>query len=143
MYATEDFDTAIRRVTQDRGRVYGDAADNFRRASALMEVVDECGDPLVRVALRMICMKMARLIHSPRHVDSLIDIAGYARTACMVIDRRQDKADELATRLREQLRQDMQKEMSRGQTDAPADGDADAAGPAVPGPDARGGSGAG
>lgn len=83
----EQFDSAIQKVTQDRGAVYGHPADDFDRANRLKAVVAECPDPLVRHALEMICVKMARLLHTPHHLDSFIDIAGYARTAVMCIDR--------------------------------------------------------
>ena len=61
------FNKALHEVTQDRAKVY---------------------DPLVRNALRMIGVKMARLVQSPDHLDSVIDIAGYARTIAMINDRK-------------------------------------------------------
>lgn len=86
---SQEFDAAIQRVTDQRGSVYGHPAVDFDRASRLKAVVAECKDPLIRHALEMICVKMARLIQTPNHLDSLIDIAGYARTAAMVLDRRE------------------------------------------------------
>ena len=80
------FDAAIQTVTQDRGEVYGHPRVDFGRVAALKKVVAECRDPEIRHALEMICVKMARLIHSPYHVDSWVDIAGYARTAVMCLD---------------------------------------------------------
>lgn len=87
MTRLEQFDAAARKVTEDRGAVYGHPKDDFRRATALKAVVAECPDPLVRHVLEMICVKMARLIHTPDHLDSFIDIAGYARTGVMVTDK--------------------------------------------------------
>lgn len=84
---TPQFDAAIQTITQQRGGVYGHPADDFRRATALKAVVAECPNPLVRHALEMICVKMARLINAPDHLDSFIDIAGYARTGVMCLDR--------------------------------------------------------
>lgn len=84
----EQFDAAIQTVTQQRGEVYGHPAVDFDRAARLHAVVDECEDPLVRHALRMVCVKMARLIHSPDHMDSVIDGAGYFRTIALVLDKR-------------------------------------------------------
>jgi hypothetical protein len=40
----------------------------------------------------MIGVKMARLCTTPDHLDSLIDIAGYARTIAMIHDER-DRRD--------------------------------------------------
>ena len=83
MSELSDFDAALARVTQDRGQHYGHPRDNFRRSDALKRIVQECSDPLARNALSMICEKIARLIQSPHHTDSWIDIAGYARTGVM------------------------------------------------------------
>ena len=81
-----EFDEAIQKVTQQRGSVYGHPKTDFGRASRMKAVVAECKDPLMRHVLEMICVKVARLIETPGHLDSLIDIAGYARTGVMVTD---------------------------------------------------------
>lgn len=65
-------------VTGDRAETYGPPGLNFERQAALFAVIAECADPQARMALFNICIKVARLIHSPRHLDSWIDIAGYA-----------------------------------------------------------------
>jgi hypothetical protein len=83
---TELFDAAMKTVTQERGAVYGHPLDDFRRANALTLVAAECRHPAVRHALQMICVKLARLIETPDHVDSVIDIAGYARCILMALD---------------------------------------------------------
>lgn len=83
---TDLFDAAMKTVTQERGAVYGHPLDDFRRANALTLVAAECPHPEVRHALQMICVKIARLIHTPSHIDSIIDIAGYARTCVMILD---------------------------------------------------------
>jgi hypothetical protein len=87
MTPLQEFDAAIQKVTQQRGAVYGHPADDFARANLIKSALAECKDPLVRHALEMIAVKMARLVNTPDHIDSLIDIAGYARTAAMCIDR--------------------------------------------------------
>lgn len=84
MKRLEQFDSATADVTSQRGAVYAPPAINFTRINRIKEVVAECPDPLVRHALEMIAVKMARLVESPRHLDSAIDIAGYARTIVMV-----------------------------------------------------------
>ena len=80
----EDFDKFVTLVNQDRGATDDHPKRNFRRIALLCAVVDECEDPEAKIALRAICTKIARLIHSPRHTDSWIDIAGYARTGVML-----------------------------------------------------------
>lgn len=84
---TQEFDRAIAKINQARGAVYGHPADDFARANALKAPLADCRDPLVRHALEMIAVKIARLIETPDHLDSFIDIAGYARTAVMCLDR--------------------------------------------------------
>jgi hypothetical protein len=82
-----EFDAAIADITQRRGDVYGHPADHFARIAQIKAGVADCQNPLIKHALEMIAVKMARLVASPDHVDSLIDIAGYARCAAMILDR--------------------------------------------------------
>ena len=96
---TEIFDAAIRQVTQQRGEVYGHPSDNFARIALIKDAVRDCPDPLVRHALEMIGVNMARLVETPYYQDGPIDIAGYARTIPMIIERSienvaEDKAEE-------------------------------------------------
>ena len=81
------FDAEITTVTQRRGAIYGHPRVDFDRAARLKAVVAECQDPIARHALEMIAVKMARLITTPDHLDSWVDIAGYARTGVMGTDR--------------------------------------------------------
>lgn len=81
------FDAEITTVTQRRGAIYGHPRVDFDRAARLKAVVAECADPIARHALEMIAVKMARLITTPDHLDSWVDIAGYARTGVMGTDR--------------------------------------------------------
>jgi hypothetical protein len=84
----EQFDAATARVTRDRGSVYGHPVDNFGRIQALKDQVRDCKDPHTREVLEMLCVKIARLVETPDHIDSFIDIAGYARTGVMCINRK-------------------------------------------------------
>jgi hypothetical protein len=86
MTRLQQFNSAINKVTEERGAVYGDPKLDFWRAARLKEIVADCPDPLARHALEMICVKIARLIHTPNHLDSWVDLAGYARTGVMVTD---------------------------------------------------------
>lgn len=87
MSATEQFDAAIATVTQERGAVYGHPADDFAKVAGMAEGIKDCPDPLVKHALYMMLVKVARLAQTPNHIDSAIDLAGYARTIAMIIDR--------------------------------------------------------
>lgn len=84
----QKFDTEIATITQRRGDVYGDPTDDFNKAADLMAHFDHIEPKALRHALRMICVKLARITTTPDHLDSYVDIVGYARTAVMVIDRR-------------------------------------------------------
>ena len=92
------FDAAIQTVTKIRGETYGHPLNDFELAHRLKEPLRACRDPVVRHALEMICVKMARITHAPDnvHLDSVIDIAGYARTIAMIWDERVEREKERA-----------------------------------------------
>ena len=81
------FDLSAKTVVDRRGEFYAHPRFNFDRIQRLKAVVAECKDPLAREALEAICVKISRLIQTPDHLDSWIDIAGYARTGVMVTDK--------------------------------------------------------
>jgi hypothetical protein len=85
--AVEEFDRQSRIITDTRGEDYGHPREDFLRAQLIKTAVQSCPNPAVRHALEMIGLKMSRLVHNPNHLDSIIDIAGYARTIAMIIDR--------------------------------------------------------
>jgi len=85
----EQFDAAYRDVTTDRRAIYGEPEDTYRRISKMRAVVDECRDPEIREILAMIVTKVARLIQTPDHLDSWVDVAGYSRCGVMLLDDRQ------------------------------------------------------
>lgn len=92
MSFTEKFDTSLAGlVNTERQAVYGHPEDNFRRIAALQAVTSECTDPEIRVALDNIVLKVARLIQTPNHLDSWVDIGGYARCGTMILDRRAER----------------------------------------------------
>lgn len=92
----EAFDDAYSVVTEDRRHVYGAPVDTYRRISALRGIVDECPDVQVREILGMIVTKVARLIQTPTHLDSWVDVAGYARCGAMLLDDRDRAGRDLA-----------------------------------------------
>jgi hypothetical protein len=73
---------AAKAAVADRGLNYGKPEDNFGRIADLWSVhLENRGIPAVlaaSVALMMVDMKQARLENDPTHLDSWVDIAGYA-----------------------------------------------------------------
>lgn len=88
----DKFDADIKKITQERGKVYGHPLDDFTLIANLKEEAEACSDLVLRHVIEMIMVKLARLIKSPEHYDSWLDIAGYSRTACMVMDKRKSFA---------------------------------------------------
>lgn len=84
------FDAAIQVVTSDRGMKYGHPSDDFARVAHMAQGIEECRDPKIRHALYMILVKVSRLVQTPDHLDSVIDISGYARTIAMIIAREKE-----------------------------------------------------
>jgi macrodomain Ter protein organizer (MatP/YcbG family) len=78
---------AAKAAVADRGLNYGKPEDNFARIAVLWNAYvrnksrDEDGlrrFSAADVAMMMALMKIARLQNDPSHLDSWIDIAGYA-----------------------------------------------------------------
>jgi hypothetical protein len=61
---------------------YGSPDKNFERIRALWNTIlgDKMHDEIsaADVGMMMICIKLARLIETPDHQDSAVDLAGYA-----------------------------------------------------------------
>ena len=66
------------RIVKERGEVYGDAATNMATTARLWSVVLGVDVTSEQVALCLIQLKVARLLVTPSHADSVADIAGYA-----------------------------------------------------------------
>ncbi|WP_295133067.1 DUF6378 domain-containing protein [uncultured Reyranella sp.] len=92
----EQFDAAYATVTLDRRDIYGAPADTYRRIAAMRAIVDECQDPQIREILAMVVTKIARLVQTPSHIDSWVDVAGYARCGVMLLDDRTSVAPSAA-----------------------------------------------
>jgi hypothetical protein len=72
---------AVGLVKGQRQQDYGDRKKNFSDIAALWSVVlGKTIDP-VQVAQCMVAMKLARLMKTPTHRDSWVDIAGYVACA--------------------------------------------------------------
>ena len=66
------------KVLEERRDDYGDPADQFKAIAARWSIT--LGMPVspAQVALCMIDLKLTRLGYDPRHVDSVVDVIGYA-----------------------------------------------------------------
>lgn len=86
-------------ATADRGLNYGKPEQNFDRIARLwnVHVLNRYGPETfvgldaLDVAQMMILMKIARLENNPRHLDSFVDIAGYAACGGEIADQAKDK----------------------------------------------------
>lgn len=61
-----------------RAQAYGDAYKNHERIAKLWSVILEKDVSVAEVYQCMILVKTARLMNTPDHEDSWVDIAGYA-----------------------------------------------------------------
>ena len=74
-------------VGGQRAKDYGDKTENHQRIADLWNVwlTERYGNAQTveayDVAIMMVLMKISRLMHSPGHSDSHVDIAGYAAIA--------------------------------------------------------------
>jgi Domain of unknown function (DUF6378) len=68
-------------VVEHRERVYGPPAESFAAVAARWSLVLGVPVTAAQVALCLIDLKLARLTRDPAHLDSIVDVAGYA--ACL------------------------------------------------------------
>lgn len=71
-------DRAMRAVTTTRARQYGTVEDNFGSIARLWEAYLGVKVTSVDVAAMMALLKIARTKANPKHLDSWVDLAGYA-----------------------------------------------------------------
>ena len=65
-------------VGTDRQRQYGETHDHFLRVAELWSGILGITVTSERVALCQIALKLSRLAYNPSHLDSWVDLAGYA-----------------------------------------------------------------
>jgi hypothetical protein len=70
--------TASNLISGQRADDYGSLEDNFGRIAIMWGVVLGRVVTTEQVALCMASVKMCRLVNSPDHADSWVDLAGYA-----------------------------------------------------------------
>ena len=68
-------------VIEHRERIYGPPGESFEAIAARWSLVLGITVTPAQVALCLIDLKLARLIRDPAHLDSIVDVAGYA--ACL------------------------------------------------------------
>ena len=68
-------------VVEHRERTYGPPAESFAAIAARWSLVLGITVTPAQVALCLIDLKLARLTRDPSHLDSIVDVAGYA--ACL------------------------------------------------------------
>ena len=88
MKSSEMLEHAAKLVSGQRAQDYGDKTENHKRIATLWNIwlnesrMNDDGLPskitAYDVAMMMLLVKVARLMHSPGHQDSHVDIAGYA-----------------------------------------------------------------
>lgn len=71
-----------------RQEAYGHPYDNLGQTAALWSAQFRRTFTAEDVAVAMVLAKVSRLSRTPGHRDSLVDLAGYARTAEMIADER-------------------------------------------------------
>ena len=65
-------------VIAERGAAYGDAATSMATIAARWSLTLGHQVTPAQVVLCMIDLKLARLMHDPKHRDSIADVIGYA-----------------------------------------------------------------
>lgn len=83
-----EFDEGIKGLTERRGDVYGHPKDDFDRIIQMQKALGDCDDEFARHIMNMICVKMSRLVKTPDHSDSWLDIVGYVRTWFMIKEKK-------------------------------------------------------
>ena len=78
MNRKEILEEASRLTHGDREKNYGSALTNHTRIAGLWSVFLETEITPAQVAICMGLVKVARLIETPDHLDSFIDLAAYA-----------------------------------------------------------------
>ena len=69
------------KINGERDSVYGPPLENHKRIAQLWQVVLGTEISPSEVALCMLLVKVARLVQTPDHEDSYIDLCGYAAIA--------------------------------------------------------------
>ena len=77
MNRKELLEAAEKLVNGTRAKDYGDAYENHDRIAKMWSIVLEKDVTVEQVYMCMIAVKLSRLMQTPYHEDSAIDICGY------------------------------------------------------------------
>mgnify|MGYP000195884175 CR=1 FL=1 len=77
---------ACKAVLNSRGQHYGNILENHKRIAEIWSIILGFKVTEEQVLLMMIGLKVARLIQTPDHQDSIIDTAGYAAALSELIE---------------------------------------------------------
>ena len=68
----------VQAIVQQRGEVYGNVRENMTETAKRISLTLGYTVTPENVCLLMIDLKLARLKETPRHLDSVLDVMGYA-----------------------------------------------------------------
>lgn len=77
------FDEAAESIGHDRVKDYGDPRTSFSRIALMWSAIAGTDISAQQVAHMMMALKISRLQSNPNHLDSYVDIVGYARCAVL------------------------------------------------------------
>ncbi len=77
------------KVLEERQKTYGDFEELSYRKVRLLSTVGNMPTEAMAEALSQICTKLSRISHTPKHVDSWRDIAGYATLIVNILEKEQ------------------------------------------------------
>lgn len=78
------FDQAAESVTHDREESYGSPRQSFARIAQMWAAILDVDVTPHDVALCMAALKLSRLCTDPDHLDSWVDLVGYARCGVLI-----------------------------------------------------------
>lgn len=87
-------DEAEEIVSGARQAAYGHPIDDFAKTAKMWSGLFGVDITPEQVALGMMAVKMSRLLNTPNHRDSMVDIAGYAKTYQLVVQERKRRGEE-------------------------------------------------
>lgn len=72
----------LARGAVERGGAYGAPAETFKRTAELWSTILGWPVKATDVAICLVAVKLVRITECPGHVDSWVDVAGYASLGC-------------------------------------------------------------